>query len=54
MNLMPYLEQNSLRADLVKPAEHSRWGLLGRWLQKLAPEPRLLSLWAISVSRLRG
>jgi putative transposase len=42
-----YVERNALRADLVKRAEHWRWGSLWRWLQKPEPEPKLLSPWPL-------
>jgi putative transposase len=43
-----YVERNALRAELVAHAEDWRWGSLWRWLQKPAPEPKLLSSWPIA------
>ncbi len=42
-----YVERNALRAGLVKRAENWRWGSLWRWLQKPAPDPKLLSPWPL-------
>ena len=42
-----YVERNALRAEMVERAEDWRWGSLWRWLQKIAPEPGLLSPWPI-------
>ncbi|KLU01154.1 hypothetical protein RISK_006723 [Rhodopirellula islandica] len=42
-----YVERNALRAGLAKRAEDWRWGSLWRWLQKLEPNPRLLSPWPL-------
>ena len=43
-----YVERNALRAELVKRAEGWRWSSLWRWLQKPAPDPRLLSPWPLA------
>ena len=42
-----YVERNTLRFGLVKRAENWRWGSLWRWLQKPAPDPKLLSPWPL-------
>lgn len=42
-----YVERNALRAELVRKAQSWRWGSLWRWLQKVEPDPRLLSPWPI-------
>ncbi|MBC8353148.1 MAG: transposase [Planctomycetes bacterium] len=43
-----YVEQNALRAELVKRAQDWRWGSLWRWLQTPEPDPKLLSPWPIA------
>ena len=42
-----YVERNALRAGLVDRAEDWRWGSLWRWLQKVEPQPQLLSPWPV-------
>jgi putative transposase len=42
-----YVERNARRANLVKRAEHWRWGSLYRWLRGSAEDSRLLSPWPL-------
>ena len=42
------MERNALRANLVNRAEDWQWGSLYRWLQKLEPQPQLLSAWPVA------
>ena len=43
-----YVERNALRAKMVSRAEDWQWSSLWRWLQKPAPQPRLLSTWPLA------
>jgi REP-associated tyrosine transposase len=42
-----YVERNALRSNLVRKAEHWRWGSLYRWLQGSAEEKALLAAWPL-------
>ena len=44
-----YVERNALRAELVERAEDWRWSSLWRWLQKVQPDPALLSPWLLPI-----
>jgi REP-associated tyrosine transposase len=42
-----YVERNAARANLVRRAEHWRWGSLYRWLRGTADEKALLAGWPL-------
>ena len=43
--IVPYVERNALRANLVKRAEAWRWSSLDHWYSGTATEKELLSAW---------
>ena len=43
-----YVERNALRANLVRRAEHWRWGSLSRWLGGCKEHRALLAAWPVS------
>jgi len=42
-----YVERNALRANVVKRADHWRWGSLCRWYSGTAAEKELVSAWPL-------
>jgi putative transposase len=48
LTLMRYIEQNPLRAKLVKDAKEWRWGSLYRRLQGTVKQQKLLTEWIVS------
>lgn len=51
LTLMKYIEQNPLRAKLVKRAEHWQWGSLFRRVNGKPQQPRLLTPWVVNESK---